>query len=198
MKKMLLAVTILVLASLAMPAHAADLQAGWYVKVSSVYIDQYDQQGNLFIREQGFFYSTPPGQYGPFQVTDGTYHNPGERYVSVPATVSAGTGDSLVMPLSFGMTLGEPIAYLSFGWETNYDPSHMRLEFWRENYYTSVQELLWAQSLSGYRYGGAAALTNATYDSRYFVKVAVMPEPSSFMVLAAGVGLLSGVLWRRR
>lgn len=188
---------VLVSLVLAIPAPAANLQAGWYVRVSSVHIWQYDQLNSPFIRDEGNFYDTPPGQYGPFQVSDGTYHSPIDRWVSVPATVSAGPGDSLIMPLTFGMTLGEPIAYLSFYWETNYDPSQMRLEFWRQNYYTSVQELLWAQTLSGYRYGGATALTNATYDSQYFVKVAVIPEPSSMIIFSAGLGILLALRRRR-
>ncbi|HET6456697.1 MAG TPA: PEP-CTERM sorting domain-containing protein [Armatimonadota bacterium] len=182
---------------LTIPAPAADLQEGWYVRVSSVHIWQYDQLNDPFIRDEGDFYDTPPGQYGPFQVSDGTYHSTIDRWVSVPSAISAGPGDSLVMPLTFGMTLGEPIAYLGFYWETNYDPSQMRLEFWQENYYTSVQELLWAQTLSSYRYGGATPLTDATYEGQFFVKIAVIPEPSSMIIFSAGLGILSALRRRR-
>lgn len=96
---------------LAIPAPAADLQAGWYAKVPTVSIWQYDDQGRLFLRADGYFYDTPPGQYGPFLVTDGPYHASYWREAHVPTNAyGVGPTASLIMPLSFGMTIGEPIA----------------------------------------------------------------------------------------
>jgi hypothetical protein len=72
MKKMLLAITILVLASTAPPALAADLQAGWYAHAGgpAVYVDI--GVGYPVALDAGRFL-TDPGDYGLFTVTGGPY-----------------------------------------------------------------------------------------------------------------------------
>lgn len=178
----------------AIPAHAADLQAGWYAKAWSPYLWQYDQQGNLFIRAEGYFYDTPVGQYGPFSITGSDIW----RNASVLTTAyGVGPDASLIMPLTFGVTLGEPIAYLSLPWETDYDSSQIRLEFWRTRY-SGAQELLWAQTQSGSTSGGATVLANAEYEGQFFVKLTVIPEPTSVTIFTAGLAALSAVKRRRR
>lgn len=182
---------------LAIPAPAATLQEGWYANVAGLWVYQYDQWGYPFIRSAGSFYNTPPGQYGPFQVTDGTYHSSGERYVSVPAQVSAGPSDTLAIPVSFGMTLGEQIAYMQISWGTNYDPSQMRLQLWRQRYDGSDQ-LVWSELGSGVQGGAEYIHYGNIFEGDYYFEVEVVPEPQAigYMLLAFFPAMLG--LKRRR
>lgn len=197
MKKMLLTITILVLASIAVPIHAADLQAGSYVTVHAVHIWQFSG-GEPYVRAGGWF-NTAPGQYGPFNVTDGPYHARSERDVTVPLQVSgAGPSDSLELPMGFGMTIGEPVAWIDFSWETDYDANQMYLELWRYRYAGNA-ERIWSQQLSGRHYEYTThMLYLSEFEGNLFFKVNVLPEPSSLAVLAAGLAASGLAFWRRR
>lgn len=178
-----LVLTILVSLVLAIPAPAADLQAGWYANISNVTV--YRDAGpplGIISRATGYFYRTLPGRYGPFQVTDGAYHSYSERLAFLPTAVNANPSDGLLMPLSFGMTIGEPIAYVQISWSTNYDPIQMHLEIWRTRS-NGQQELVWFQPVGGRKYGSAAVLYDTVLEGPYFIKVAVAP-PGGFSDLS--------------
>ena len=190
---------LLILLSVALSgsAPAADLQAGRYANVSSVSLYQYDSQGYPFIRA-GLWFTTSPGMYGPFLVGDGPYHTRDWRDISVPSTVTGvGPDSSLVLPVGTGMTLGEPIAWISIPWVADYDATQMQLEFWRTRS-NGIAERLWAQQLSGYRYGSVDVAQNTFLEGPLYFKVSVIPEPASFNLLVGGLSALLLTIRRRR
>lgn len=198
MKKLSAVLLFVCLATLmlAIRAPAVTLEQGWYANVSTVQVFGYDDEGRPVGRAGGYFYDTPPGQYGPFMVTNGPYHSYSERDVSVPAQVSAGSADSLTMIPSFGMTIGERIAWVEFAWETDYIAGQMRLELWRTRY-SGAQELVWAQQLSNHHYSFATVLNDSEVEGPLFFKVAVIPEPSSFISVITGLAFFVSA-WRIR
>lgn len=167
---------------LAASAPAADLQAGWYAHVSGITVYQYDYYGYPYIRASGWFV-TPPGAYGPFVLTDGPYHSRSYREASVLADAQGvGPSSSLDLPVGTGMTIGEPIAWISIGWETDYDPIQMRLEFWHTKS-NGQQELVWFQPTGGHKYGSADVLYDTHLEGLHFFKLAVAP-PEGFSDLS--------------
>ena len=191
-------VLILLLASgLLLPlaaSHAANLQAGWYVNITSVQIGL--TMGEQVIPIWGQF--DVEGQYGPFLVTDGPTHSYTRRYISVPTNAyGVGPDQSLTLPiLAVSQPPGTYIHYVSVGYETNYDPSQMRLELWHERLDGS-EELLWAQLQGGNRWGGGGVGPSAC-EGPYYLKVSVLPEPTAIASLLFGVGGLAVIMRRRR
>ena len=183
MRKLSIYVGMLCVASLLVAAstRSATLEEGSYASVSHVAVYQYFDWGET-LRATGYFYNTPPGHYGPFSVSDGQYHSYTERSASVPMRTFSEPSDSLIMPVSFGMTVGEPIAYMQIGWATDYDPIQMRLEFWRTRS-NGQQELVWFQPKGGPKYGSVGVLYDTNLEGLCFFKVAVAP-PGGFSDLS--------------
>ena len=182
----------------AIPAPAADLQAGWYAWPLSVQVMADDGTGYPYLRASGWF-TTPPGTYGPFAVSQGDYPQTLWRRATVTSDVNGlGPGDSLILPMGFGMTIGERFMYIHVSWGTDYDASQMRLELWR-NRYGGVTERVWAQELSGIRSGSVDTLYGGEFEGTFFYKIAVVPEPSALVCLASLSGLSALALrWRRK
>ena len=181
----------------AIPASAATLQAGWYANTWGVHVYEYDDQGRSFLRALGYFYSTPPGQYGPFLVTGGPDDRQYERFVSVPAQAIADPSDTLAMRIDFGMTIGESVAWIELPWATKYDSTQMQYSLWRDRY-GGTQELVWSQPLGGTQNGYAYVSYDTVYEGAYYLKVEVVPEAQviGYMLVAAFPMILG--LKRRR
>ena len=182
----------------AIPAPAADLQAGWYAWPFSPQIFIDDGLGNPTLRSSGDFI-TAPGTYGVFTVTGGPFGSTSWRKATVTLSVNGvGPSDSLVLPLVFTMNLGEPFLYMDISWGTEYDASQMRLELWRSRYDGST-ERVWTQGLSGPQSGGPRLLYDGVYEGAFYYQVTVIPEPSAAMALLAllSMGGVAHLLRRR-
>jgi hypothetical protein len=158
---------------LAIPALAADLQEGWYAWPMSV--DVYAD------------------------VAGGPYGDTGWRKATVTSNAyGAGPADSLLLPMGFGMTIGERFMYIHVSWATDYDATQMQLELWR-NRYGGATERVWAQPLSGTRSGSFDTLYGGEFEGTFFYRVAVIPEPASCLSLATMVSIMGlAVLVTRR
>ena len=190
---------LLILLSLALsgPLPAANLQAGWYAWPFGVQVYADDGTGWPYQRAMGSF-TTNPGTYGAFTLTGGPFGDTGWRKATVTSNVyGLGPGDSLILPMAFGMTIGERFMYIHFSWGTDYDASQMRLELWR-NRYGGVTERVWAQELSGVRSGAVDTLYGAEFEGTFFYKIAVVPEPSAAMCLVVFAGLTGFAVRLRR
>ena len=95
------------------------------------------------------------------------------------------------------MTIGEPIAWIEMVWATNYDPSQMRLELWRQRYDGSNQ-LVWAELRTGVQGGAANIHFDQALEGPYYFKVAVIPEPCGATILSFSIGALLVMLRKRR
>jgi hypothetical protein len=186
MRKAAVVLAVLVVALLPQVGQAADLQAGWYVKLGLVMF-----YGTIptppYEAWVGWDPSITPGAYGPFEVaTDATPYAPYPVVVSVPTTQTG-------VPAGIGVTIhGQPAT--QFAWtatglyvpyETNYDPSEMRIELYL-HHSSGQDELIW-QQMAGHRTGNvnvldASGRTISADDSIYFGVVAV-PEPPQLMAL---------------
>jgi len=196
MKRLALILVIAGLVCLAQAGQAATLQADWYAKVNMLYVFTYGDYGPQ-LHAEGYFYQTPPGQYGPFLVTDGPCHEAYARYVSVPTDVSGvGQGSSLTLPVSIGMSTCDPIAYVYFSWATRYDPSQMHLDLWRTRA-DGTDECLWSQLQSGVRGGEAYVAYDSLLEGPYYFRVSVVPEPSSVACLAVALISMLGLMRKR-
>lgn len=196
-RAVIVASTVVVLA-LAQAASAANLQAGWYASMYSMQYYAYDRNGLPQLLGSGEF-QTVPGQYGPFTLTDGPFHWSRSREVEVLSSVTGvGSRASLVLPVAGGLDSSQCLAYVEFGWRTNYDPSQMRLELWHNKMEGSA-ELLWQQILAGTRTGYSNAAYDSTYEKGLFFRVAVVPEPSGFAsLLASALAATYGITRRRQ
>ena len=198
MKTSRVIVPLLILLSVALSGSlpAADLQEGWYAGLGgpNVYCD--DGTGYPYLRASGWF-TIPAGRYGPFEVTGEPYGS--WRRVTVPEDApGVGPDQSLILPVGFGMTVGERILYITFSWRTIYDASQMRAELWRERP-GSADELVWSQTLSGDRSGYVETAYNATFDGPFYYKLNIVPEPGSAATMVALLGMgLGAMRWRRR
>jgi hypothetical protein len=200
MKRLAIVSAVLCLLALGQVVQAADLQTGWYAKIQS--IDVFIPGDPIWLGPQlvasGYFYQTPPGQYGLFQVDGGTPNRDNQRYVYVNEDAyGIGLNDSLALPLSFGLTQGTQIAFLSIAWATNYDPAQMQLQLW-QNHSNGSSEMLWSQKQGGVKGNSENAAFNTILDGTYYFKVSVVPEPSSATCLVAAFGCLLGALRLRR
>lgn len=180
---------------LSQSVQAADLQAGWYAKAGVVALWGY-RGGYLIGVDWNFVGGT--GTYEPYIVTNPDPLWP-QRMVQVNQTqtgVPNGTAVYLYgepeVPVDF------PAFALDVGYETDYDPSQMRLELW-QHHSDGRDELIWFQGRSGHILASADVLdgtgrTIGVGDSIYFRVVAV-PEPSQ---LATLIGLLGALAHARR
>jgi hypothetical protein len=199
MKSLRVFCPLLILLSLALsgPAPAADLEAGWYAWPFSVQVIADDGSGCPYLRASGWF-TTPPGTHGLFTVAGGPYGDTGWRKATVTSNAyGAGPADSLLLPMGFGMTIGERFMYISISWGTDYNASQMQLELWR-NRYGGTSERIWTQSLSGTQSGMTDLLYGGEFEGTFFYKVAVVPEPSAVLSLGCLATLTIVQLWRRR
>jgi len=194
MKKLSVISGVLLLLTLAQVGQAADLQAGWYANIDHIYVYVAGQYGPDLLGAAQFL--TTPGQYDPFLVTDGAFHRSYTRYASVPANFyGAQPQQSLVLPFDLGLAQGAGIAYLYIASETNYDSHNLDLQVWQRSTDGSLTQL-WSQPLSGHIYGVGDFAYDATVNGSYFVKIAIVPEPSS--LLSVVMGLLASVACCRR
>ncbi len=194
--KVILAIVFLL--ALCQAGYAADLQAGWYANIDPVYVFTYDPvyHNPTLMGEASFL--TPPGQYGPFTVTNGPYQTDFTRYISVSANAYGATSDqSLILPLYMAWAGDQTIAYISLAGETNYDSSVMCLELWHQDT-DGLQRLVWSQSGSGLQYiFGPEVEQNTLFTGQYCFELAIVPEPTSLASLTLGLAALVSV-WRRK
>ena len=185
MKKAVVFLAVLLLLMVVpMVGQAADLQAGWYAKIITVNVYGYDYQGMPSLIGGGYFYNSPTGQYGPFHVGGPQARIYDERDISVPSSVAnVGADQSLVLPLSIGMSVGSQIAYISISWATCYQADSMCLALWRQRS-SGTDSLVWQQSLSGTQGNTTHVAYNTVLEGPYYFKVDVVPEPSAFACLA--------------
>jgi len=191
MKKLSVISAALLLLTLAQIGQAADLQAGWYVKLGGVALYGTDPGSGHEVAVDWSF-AGPVGPAGPFEVAQSDPLWP-QRTVSVPASTNVPDGTAVDLfgqpktPITFAVTR------LDLIYETNYVASQMLAQLFVEH--TSGQsELLWQESRSGLhnRYATLLAGTGRTLapsDTIYFRVVAV-PEPSGLSVLLPAIGLL--------
>jgi len=183
--------------------HAADLQAGWYVKIGGVALFGYDPNtGRDFGIDWRF--SGGLGVYGPFEVTQPTEPDPlfPQRKVLVPRTVLAvPSGTAVNMYGETEQPMPAPATDLHVVYETDYDSSQMMLWLYVEHA-NGQSEFLWAEARSGHHYGNTSVLpqwmTILPSDRLCFTVVAV-PEPASYLSLFLGVlgcmPLMRRALW---
>ena len=195
MRKAVVFPAVLLLLIVPVIGHAADLQAGWYVKIQGVNVYTYDYQGRPQLTAGGYFYSTPTGTSGPFLVTDPSHFNDA-RWVSVPtAAYGVGTAASLTMPLSIALGQGTGIAYLSISCVTNCDPTQIYLGLYRTRY-DGTTETLWSQLDDPHGFSGDVA-HDTVVEGPFYFKLNAVPEPSSLVSLILGCGCLTRLLRRR-
>jgi len=195
MRSQRVVIVILCMLAFAGAAHAADLQAGWYVKLGGVAVYGW-YQGQYVGVDWNF--TSPLGTYGPFEVTQPDQLWP-QRMVLVP---SAAFGVPVGTYVDLGGELEAPVTFavdrLDLSYETNYDASRLRLEV-LSRHPNGQEDLLWYQSRSGYAIGGPSlynpSLSFFTGDI-LVCRVVVVPEPAYAMTL--GLAGLAFVSWRRR
>ena len=198
MKKITVVLAVLLLLALAQMGQAADLQAGWYIKLGGVGLFGAIPQSPYYTGTDWNF-TTELGTYGPFEVTspDPVW---AERMVSVPVSVtgvSAGTSVYL-----WGQPI-DPVYYpvddVSFHWETNCDKSVVQLELLMYSP-SSGYTKLWSYSQSPYTSDASNVLTFPQKIPVGYVpvfRVSVVPEPNGLLALLTGAGLMVGFLRRR-
>jgi hypothetical protein len=182
---------------LAIPAPAANLEAGWYARIQGIMLYTYDYLGNPTLADDGYFHQTPPGQYGPFLVTGGPDNVEYTRYISVPTGASAGPEATLDMPISFGIMPGTKIAFLSTTIGTNYSSSQMYLDLWRTQY-DGTHELIWEQRLGGQQSFSGHIANDIYFEGPFHFTLNVVPEPCGVALFLGGTSLLARMWWRRK
>lgn len=108
-----------------------------------------------------------------------------------------GREQSLNLYFGFGLSPADPVSYMTFSWETNFDPSQMYVELWREKR-DGTQQLLWSQKQAGVQFGSEQLLYDDYVEGHYYYRVNVVPEPSSALVLLTGATALLPFLKRAR
>lgn len=188
MKKLAVILAVVSLLVLAQASQAVDLKAGWYANIRGVNIYTYDIHDQPQLVGGGYFYQTPLGQYGPFVVTDGPYHEAFGRYISVPTDVTnVGPNQNLTVPLMMGLSAGTKIAFLELSWQTNYDPTQMYLDLWHTRQ-DGTSELLWSQKQPGAHGDADYTAYDTIIEGPFYFRVNVVPEPS------CAAGLVFGML----
>lgn len=184
MKKLVVALAIVVLLLSAQISQAADLREGWYVKLGGVaiygVIPQTGQPVGL-----GWHFTAPVGQYGPFLVDqpDSTW---AQLVVSVTQDVFGvpyGTGVNICLqpeaPIDFW------VQSVYFGCDTFYDATQMRLDLFI-NRADGRSDLIWAQTISGPVVGGPEiplyCHSFGSADTLSF-RIAAVPEVSSLFAI---------------
>jgi len=198
MRSQRVVIVILCMLAFAGAAHAADLQAGWYVKLGLVDVRGWDgyQWGIVDWNFVGGL-----GTYGPFEVTspDPVW---ARRMVSVPSSVSGvAPGTSVDLWGEPAIPIGFPVSEVVVCYDTNYDATRMRLELLM--YRADVGfTMLWAENRSGLH----QVWTNVLGPSQVIplgyspvFRVTVVPEPGPFLAIIWGMlcKSVSGRRWRR-
>ena len=191
MKRLALIAAVIALLALTQMSQAADLKAGWYANIYSVYVYVPADPAPYPVVAAEF--QIAPNTYGPFIITDGVNHAYYERDIFVPADAHAGVGQSLVLPVY--IPDGTSISFLSMSIRTNYDAEQMRLQLWHTRS-TGEDQLVWEQGLSGNQLGLYQTAYNTFPEEGFYFKMAVVPEPSSSLPLLLGVPAVF-VWWRR-
>lgn len=186
-KRVVLLLVVLIMSlTLVQDGQAADLQAGWYVKLGQIALYGIIPQPPYYTAI-GWNFAVTPGTYGPFEVTTDTTHwAEWPVTIFVPTTqtgVAAGTSIYLhglpEVPLSFTADM------LGIVYETNYDSSQMIAQLYVQHN-SGQTELLWTEPRSGHHWGNVNVLRQWQYiqptDTIYF-KVVAVPEPSQCLVL---------------
>lgn len=196
MRKLALAFTLVALLALPLVGHAADLQAGSYVKLGEVALFGFDPStGRDFGIDWNF--TSPLGASGPFVVTQPDPLWP-QRMVSVPnTTLGVPAGTAVYLYGQPEAVLPAAATRLDVECETNYDASQMLVELYVQHS-DGHAELLWTETRSGHHTGGGNVLwpwqTISPTDAIY-LRVATVPEPSSWLALALPI---VGLPWVRR
>jgi hypothetical protein len=178
---------------------AADLQAGWYVKLAGV-----GMFGPIseppYRTGTGWNFTGELGMYGPFEVSspDPVW---AERMVSVPVSVTGvAAGTSVYLWGQPTWAVYYPVDALDFYWETNCDKSVVQLELLMYNPSYGYTKL-WSYSQSPYNSGFDNVLTFPQEIPIGYVpvfRVSVVPEPNGVIVLLTGAGAVFGFLRRRQ
>jgi hypothetical protein len=184
MKKLLLLFAVLLLVGLAPPTQAADLEAGWYVKLGGFFTLGFD--GAQWHAVDWSFVGGL-GTFGPFEVTSPHPWWP-QREIRVPGTTTAPTGTALYFWLEPEVPVSYDVYEAVPRWETSYDASRMRLEMLigREG---EPLALLWAQDQSGSNWGYHNVLTGLQHIPAGYqpvLRVVVLPEPGCLMCVVCG------------
>ncbi len=188
MKRIAVSVALVVFLSMARGGHAADLQAGWYVKRWAVSLEFYDELGRP--NSVHWSFAGGMGTYGP---CEGTSPDPiwAERLGTIPTTaldVAPGTGVYLGgvpdVEIPFDLT------GVGMGYETNYDASQVRLELLDYSGSTGYT-LLWAESRSGLQHAFQTVVWSYEPVIRrghaVVFRVTTVPEPCGLVVVLTGL-----------
>jgi len=171
--------------------HAADLQAGWYVKLGSVALYGYDSQYGYGVIDWDFVAGV--GDYGPFRITQPAPNWP-QRLVTVVSDahgVLPGTG----IDLTGAAGAGPPsfvVQSIYFACETYYDATQMQLSLLIRRT-TGVEIPLWTQQQSWLYQAGPQLSLGTSLDSGdiFVFRVAVVPEPSALLCLGSAMAALT-------
>jgi hypothetical protein len=196
MNRAAVVVSVLCLVVLGQAGWAADLQAGWYVKLGLVALWGRDPGTGHEVGVDWNF-TGGLGTFGPFEVSGPDMWYP-QRMVSVPSSVTG------VAPSTSVYLWGEPsravdfvVSRVSPFWDTYYDGASMRLELLMYGESTGFT-LLWSQTKSGV-YGGAGNVLSEFQSIPIghvpVFRVTTVPEAHSLFVV--GYGLLCAALFRK-
>ncbi len=171
-KRFCILLAVVVILGLQPAANPATLQAGWYVNLNAVEFSWYYVSGDRAWESgsDGQF-NTPPGTYGPFQVTEpGGEYDYNDRWVAVPNIAAAGGADSLTLPFTVAYAQpGYKWPSMQFNWQTNYDASQMYVSLW-SNPSGGAPVCIWSQMLSGAQ-ASSPTLDLSVVDSNYYFSV---------------------------
>ena len=197
MRKRGVLLAVLIVLALAQACQAADLQAGWYVKLGGVALYGFD---GMYERGGDWHFEGGLGTFGPFEVTE-----PGvgwaDRLVSVPTSAMGVPAGTTVYLLGEPETeVDFPVSNLLLAYETDYDATQMRVELF-VHCAGGDYELLWSQNQSGYAMAIPDVLAGSGRlilpgDSIVF-RVTTVPEPSQVLALGLPAALLIGLARRR-
>jgi hypothetical protein len=165
------------------PAHAVQLEQGWFVKWGWTALYGHD---NLTNSQFGvsWYPTSPTGDSGPINIQSWGYLSHG-RIVTVSQSVDVPPGTLFE---DFGRYYHVPNnAYdqLYFEWETNYDAAKMQLQVIRKHL-DGASELFWTQSLSGHQLGyiNIEHIYPVILDGEKIeFQLVVVPEPPTWLVL---------------
>ncbi len=181
---------IVFLLAMCQASHAADLQAGWYADIDRVYVYTYDPVYHNPTLTAEPSIQIAAGQYGPFTVTAGPYDEDYTRYVSVSADAyGVGSSQGLILPLYMAWSGDQTIGYISVGCATNYDPTQMYLGLY-QTLGNGTTATIWTQMQNGGGSSGFIGQNTSLANGPFYLEVAVVPEPSGFVVLLAGAAAL--------
>jgi len=199
MRKLALILAVAGLLCLAQASQAADLQAGWYVKLGGVALFGIDP---TLQQQVGIDWSFVGGlgDWGPFAVTepDGSWV---QRVIAVPGNaygIASGTKVDLTgTPLSAVNFIPDT---LQFAYGTFYDVTQMRFDLYSQHSDGTLDKL-YSETRSGQHTVAPTITLNGRYnpaaDSLIFRTTTVVPEPASIIPLALAIVCASAGRRRR-